>query len=90
MFLQTSSNYNIKESITNLLSSSFTIYILVLILAVLGINVFTYLGYFTDTIGILKPLIFVGITTTSSLSQDIISTSAEGTKAATDVVAYYQ
>ena len=86
---QTSSNYNIKESITNLLSSSFTIYILVfLILAVLGINVFTYLGYFTDdTIGILKPLIFVGITTTSNISQDIISTSAEGTKAATDVVA---
>ena len=86
---QTSSNYNIKESITNLLSSSFTIYILVfLILAVLGINVFAYLGYFTDdTIGILKPLIFVGITTTSNISQDIISTSAEGTKAATDVVA---
>ena len=86
---QTSSNYNIKESITNLLSSSFTIYILVfLILAVLGINVFAYLGYFTDdTIGILKPLIFVGITTRSNISQDIISTSAEGTKAATDVVA---
>lgn len=86
---ETSSNYNIKESITNLLSSSYTIYILVfLILAVLGINVFAYLGYFTDdTIAILKPLIFIGITTTSDISQDIISTSAEGTKAATDVVA---
>jgi hypothetical protein len=86
---ETSSNYNIKESITNLLSSSYTIYILVfLIFAVLGINVFAYLGYFTDdTISILKPLIFISITTTSDISQDIISTSAEGTKAATDVVA---
>lgn len=84
-----SSNFNIKESITNLFSSSYTIYILLfLILAVLGINIFAYLGYFTDdTIGILKPLIFIGITTTSDISQDIISNSAEGTKAATDIVA---
>lgn len=84
-----SSGFNIKESITNLFSSSYTIYILFfLILAVLGINIFAYLGYFTDdTIGILKPLIFIGITTTSDISQDIISNSAEGTKAATDIVA---
>ena len=40
-----------------------------------------------DTIGILRPLIFVGISTTSDISQDIISNSAEGTKAATDIVA---
>jgi hypothetical protein len=86
---ESSSNYNIKESITNLFSSSYTIYILIfLILAVLGINIFAYLGYFTeDTVGILRPLIFVGISTTSDISQDIISNSAQGTKAATDIVA---
>ncbi len=84
-----SSSYNIKDSITNLFSSSYTIYILIfLILAVLGINIFAYLGYFTeDTISLIKPLIFVGISTTSDISQDIISNSAEGTKAATDIVA---
>ena len=87
--LSSDSSYNIKDSITNLFSSSYTIYILVfLILAVLGINIFAYLGYLTeDTIGILRPLIFVGISTTSDISQDIISNSAEGTKAATDIVA---
>ena len=87
--LSSDSSYNIKDSITNLFSSSYTIYILIfLILAVLGINIFAYLGYLTeDTIGILRPLIFVGISTTSDISQDIISNSAEGTKAATDIVA---
>lgn len=87
--LSSDSSYNIKDSITNLFSSSYTIYILIfLILAVLGINIFAYLGYFTeDTIGIIRPLIFVGISTTSDISQDIISNSAEGTKAATDIVA---
>ena len=73
--LSSDSSYNIKDSITNLFSSSYTIYILIfLILAVLGINIFAYLGYFTeDTIGIIRPLIFVGISTTSNISQDIIS-----------------
>jgi len=87
--LSSDSSYNIKDSITNLFSSSYTIYILIfLILAVLGINIFAYLGYLTeDTIGIIRPLIFVGISTTSDISQDIISNSAEGTKAATDIVA---
>ena len=87
--LSSDSSYNIKDSITNLFSSSYTIYILIfLILAVLGINIFAYLGYLTeDTIDIIRPLIFVGISTTSDISQDIISNSAEGAKAATDIVA---
>lgn len=82
------SGFDLKEKLTDLFSSSYTIYILIfLILAVLGINVFAYLGYFTeDTIKIIRPLIFIGITTTSDVSQDIVSTSAEGTKAATDIV----
>ena len=89
MSSESSSNYNFKDSITNLFSSSYTIYILIfLVLALLGINIFAYLGYFTeDTIGLIKPLIFVGISTTSDISQDIVSNSAEGTKAATDIVA---
>ena len=69
--LSSDSSYNIKDSITNLFSSSYTIYILIfLILSVLGINIFAYLGYFTeDTIGIIRPLIFVGISTSSDISR---------------------
>lgn len=82
------SDFDLKGKLADLFSSSYTIYILVfLILAVLGINIFAYLGYFTeDTIKIIRPLIFIGITTTSDVSQEVVSTSAQGTKAATDIV----
>lgn len=82
------SDFDLKEKLANLFSSSYTIYILVfLILTVLGINVFAYLGYFTeDTIKIIRPLIFIGITTTSDVSKEVVSTSAQGTKAATDII----
>ena len=83
-----SASFNIQEKVSGLFNQSYLLYIgIFLILALLGINVFAYLGYITeDTIGILKPLIFVGISTSSDLSQDIISNSAEGTKAATDII----
>ena len=57
-------------------------------MTVLGINIFAYLGYLTENVTyFLRPFIFVTITATSTITQDIISTSAEGTKAATDIVA---
>ena len=56
-------------------------------MAVLGINIFAYLGYLTEnTIYYLRPLLFVSINAASDITQDIISTSAEGTKTATDIV----
>lgn len=89
---QTSSNETssttFKDSIINFASSSYTFYILIfLIMAVLGINIFAYLGYLTEnTIYYLRPLLFVSINAASDITQDIISTSAEGTKTATDIV----
>ena len=83
-----STSFSIKEKVSGLFNQSYLFYIgIFLILSLLGINIFAYLGYITeDTVGILKPLIFVGISTSSDLSQDIIKNSAEGTKAATDII----
>ncbi len=68
-------------------SSIVTYTVVFLILAVLGINIFSYLGYLTEnTTQILRPLLFIGITSTSDVSQEIVKTSGEGTKAATDIV----
>ena len=77
-----------NSSFFEVLKDSYTfLFLLFLIFAVLGINIFAYLGYLTDDIiTVLRPVIFVGIKSTSELSQDIISNSAEGTKTATDLI----
>lgn len=77
-----------NSSFFEVLKDSYTfLFLLFLIFAVLGINIFAYLGYLTDDIiTVLRPVIFVGIKSTSELSQNIISNSAEGTKTATDLI----
>jgi len=86
---QTSSTETSSNTIMDSFSSSYTFYFLLfLISTVLGINIFAYLGYLTENvIYYLRPLIFIGITNTSIISKDIVNTSAEGTKAGTDIVA---
>lgn len=86
---QTSSTETSSNTIMDSFSSSYTFYFLLfLISTVLGINIFAYLGYLTENvIYYLRPLIFIGITNTSTISKDIVNTSAEGTKAGTDIVA---
>ena len=86
---QTSSTETSSNTIMDSFGSSYTFYFLLfLISTVLGINIFAYLGYLTENvIYYLRPLIFIGITNTSIISKDIVNTSAEGTKAGTDIVA---
>jgi hypothetical protein len=75
-----------KEGVSNNMNSIIKYGLIVLILAILGFNLFTYLGKFTDTATeIVKPLANIVGNTSSYLVKQTAIVSGEGTKGLVDV-----
>jgi len=76
-----------KEGVNNFKWNSFIKYgLIIFILAILGFNLFTYLGKFTDTASeIVKPLASVVGKMSSDIVKQTATVSGEGTKGLVDV-----
>tara|TARA_R110001592_G_scaffold154118_1_gene383016 strand:+ start:4758 stop:5435 length:678 start_codon:yes stop_codon:yes gene_type:complete len=76
-----------KDGLANINFNSFIKYgLIILILAILGFNLFTYLGKFTDTTAeIIKPIANIVGSTSGNLVKQTATVSGEGTKGLVDV-----